>query len=148
MTYKDLMYEELAKKHRFHGNALVPGKEKQALAYEVIDTAVIQQFFWSAILNFQGDLDAMGRGIYLYWNESGAIIDIATVPLDECGDPPTGSAPVAHLLEEFKIPHAVGPYRFGGTDWLSWREAQNMMQEVAEKARQWVKEFAEPVFDS
>ena len=140
MTYKDAID---AQNTKTQGVSHIPYRREHRidLARQTISAEVLQQYYWEAVLTFQGNLDAMGRGIYLYWNESGAIIDIATVPLDECGDPPAGSAPVAHLLEEFKIPHAVAPYRYGGIDWMNWGEAQNMMQDVAEKARQWVREM-------
>ena len=140
MTYKDPIYEELLKYRQSKGSS-ISIEDQQTLAYEIVVDAVIRQYYQEAVKLFHGDLDAMGRGVYLYWDEQGDILDIATVPVDEFGDPPAGSAPVAHLLEECAIPHAVAPYRYGGTDWMDEAQAQILIQEVPAAARRWVKEM-------
>lgn len=143
MTYKDRKYEMLTTERRLQGFTLSYG-EGSTLATELVPDTVIRQYFYQAILDSHGNLDAMGRGIYLYWDADGRIVDVATVPLDDTGYPSTEPAPTSHLLEEHAIPHQVAPYRQGGDLLDSWAETRWVMERVAEDARAWVREKVAP----
>ena len=139
MTYKDYEYEALQRRNRLDGYALVSPEAQQALAREMVPDAVLQQYYYQAILDWRGDLDAMGRGIYLYWDAAGQIIDVAGVPIDDQGFPSANRAPTARLLEDQGIPHQVAPYRLGGDQLADWPTTVAVMQQIADAARQWAK---------
>ena len=144
MTYKNACYDELQALER-NQRITVSRAMIEDLAGEIVSNEVLQQYFWAAVLDFQGDLDAMGRGIYLYWDRGGNILDVAVVPVGRDGFPamyPVDPAPVSKILEREKIPHRVAPYRYGGTDWAAWTQAAEMMTIIADHARSWAREMA------
>ena len=142
MTYKDLKYEMLTAERRLQGFTL-SDDEGSTLATELVPDTVIRQYFYQAILDSSANLDAMGRGIYLYWDEEGRIVDVVTVALNKPGYP-ADYAPHSQLLDRFAIAHQVTPYRQGGDLLDSWAETRWVMERVAEDARAWVREKVAP----
>ena len=142
MTYKDLKYEMLTTERRLQGFTL-SDDEGSTLATELVPDTVIRQYFYQAILDSHGNLDAMERGIYLYWDEEGRIVDVVTVALNKPGYP-ADYAPHSQLLDRFAIAYVVAPYRQGGDRLDSWAETRWVMERVAEDARAWVREKVAP----
>lgn len=121
VTYKD-------------GPATMDLRNPEPWAEQEVPDYVLKQFFFLAVLEWQGDLDGMGRGVFLYWTPQGKIVDCAVVA--NCGGFPQAKAPASRALSE--RPHQVAPFRLGNQihsveDFFYWES------EFVEKARHFAR---------
>lgn len=117
-------------------------KIKEEIALRPVPDDVIKQYFFEAILKFEGNLDALGRGIYIYWDETGRVIDVAGVPMDGI----ELRAPYSSILEELEIPHGVACYRCGGDRLGEWAVVEDIMKDLVENIWEWTSSFIYQVF--
>lgn len=110
-----------------------------AYAHTDIPHAVLRDYFWQALCVHHGDLDAMGRGVFLYWDADQHLLDVAVATGHET------TAPLSEVLERAAVAHRVAPYRFGGDlSRASWPEVRHLIDVFPVAAQDWIRDFNAP----
>lgn len=143
-TYKTLQWE--------HAMALAETQQKLykkeealALAQKRIPDTVLRDVYWQAICMHRGNMEGIGRGIYLYWDGRKEIIDVAPVLVDIFGDPFLDKTtrkplvPSSGLLAYCEIDYEVAPFRWAGDLLqLPWEAVVQLLQDIPHHAQAWV----------
>ena len=92
----------------------------------------LRQVFFNAIRDHGETMDAMGSGVYLWWDAEGIIRDAAVVNVQSPGAP---TSPLERVLDL-----TVASYRYGGNDVCVWTALPAIMDEFPAAARRWIQE--------